>query len=99
MKTIAFVMALSMAGAAQSQSICPDIEKSAVTIMAARQNGASMSHMMQIAEETPHAAIRGLLRDMTLAAFKRPRMSVQANRDRAVQDFAEYWAALCYEAK
>lgn len=71
---------------------CEQIGELAESIMRNRQQGASMSRMMQIADGNE------LVRMIVMEAYNLPRMSVPANQQREIADFRNEIELQCYQA-
>lgn len=74
----------------ETQETCTQFQSYAKEVMLTRQDGISMSRVMEIAGD--HDA----LRKIAIEAYERPRYPAGKYRDEAVEDFANKIAAQCY---
>ena len=79
--------------AEKEQVSCEQVEVMARTIMKARQANVSASEVMKVVKDSD------LMISMTVAAYKAPKFSVNANKTDAVDSFANKWFMTCYEIK
>jgi hypothetical protein len=103
MKTTKLAIALCLfAGASFAQEAPAPAEKDAVdacatvgdlaeSVMRNRQQGISMSRMMEIAKDSD------LVRAIVIAAYDQPRMSVDRNIQRSIDDFRNEVMLQCYQ--
>lgn len=91
---IAMVMASTVAVAAppKSDPFCKRLGQVARTTMQVRQDGADLSEMMQIANDTKVA----MFREMTLEAYQYPVINHAELMAKTVRDFGVRWEVLCY---
>lgn len=75
-------------GVAQADE-CRIVAEAAVTIMVARQNGAELPRMLELAKEP-------FLRQMVLAAYEEPIYTVEHYRKNVARRFAERYLIACY---
>lgn len=71
------------------QEKCKGVSEVAKSIMEARQGGAPMSKLMDIAAEN------GIMQAMVRDAYSVPHYSVEANKNRAAADFSNEQYAMC----
>lgn len=70
---------------------CGSLHGLATDVMASRQSGVPMPEVMAIAEGLP------AMESMTMVAFNRPRMRVEANKQAMITDFANDVYRICLE--
>ena len=84
-------LTLVLATSAQADQ-CQDAGDLAEAVMTARQNGAPISQLMEIANG------QEVIVQMVLMAYGEPRYSTDEFRSRAVEDFRNLWEVGCYQA-
>lgn len=70
---------------------CTVVYKLSKSVMGSRQAGVAMPTAMRIAGDN------GLAREMVRDAFTYHRYTTEEYRDRTILDFANDWAAVCYD--
>lgn len=75
---------------------CGTIEELARSIMIARQSGASISRMMELAGSRGEGTAADMMRSIVLDAYDWPRFSGDEYRGIAVDDFGNEIARACY---
>ena len=70
---------------------CPKIAGLANAVMVARQNGAPMRQVMELAESDVTVS-------MVTEAYGYSAYSIQENRERAIQDFEDQWYMKCVKS-
>ena len=86
---IAFTLALATSAQADQ---CQDAGDLAEAVMTARQNGAPISQLMEIANG------QEIIVKMVLMAYGEPRYSTDEFQSRAIEDFRNLWEVGCYQA-
>ena len=86
---IAFTLALATSAQADQ---CQDAGDLAEAVMTARQNGAPISQLMEIANG------QEIIVKMVLMAYGEPRYSTDQFQSRAIEDFRNLWEVGCYQA-
>lgn len=81
------------ANAASLLEFCTAYSEVASRFMIARQNGVTMVKIMEVSGKDP------LLIELTKRAYKEPRWSTDANKQRAVQDFVNDFTSQCLDAE
>lgn len=84
-------LALTLAASAQADQ-CQDAGDLAEAVMTARQNGAPISQLMEIANG------QEIIVKMVLMAYGEPRYSTDQFQSRAIEDFRNLWEVGCYQA-
>ena len=87
----AIAFALALAASAQADQ-CQDAGDLAEAVMTARQNGAPISQLMEIANG------QEIIVQMVLMAYGEPRYSTDEFQSRAIEDFRNLWEVGCYQA-
>lgn len=93
MKHLIIVAAAAFTMTTANAQYCTIIGNLSESIMKARQNGVSMSDIMNMPSAT------SLGKAMTIDAFKEPRYSTEEFKQRAITDFRANWELACYEFK
>lgn len=87
------LMALSWhAGAADKMQMCKTYSDLAETVMKARQAGVSMSRAMEVVSDDP------AVRELVIMAYDEPRMSVEKNQQRSIEDFRDSAYLACIKS-
>lgn len=86
---IAFTLVLATSAQADQ---CQDAGDLAEAVMTARQNGAPISQLMEIANG------QEIIVKMVLMAYGEPRYSTDQFQSRAIEDFRNLWEVGCYQA-
>ena len=90
------LIAATLAGAtipavAEDDNICGTLAYIAESTMMARQNGMSLARLLEIRKDsysdTP--AVKKMVFDQTIIAYKQPRYQTKANQQRAIDDFRD----------
>jgi len=82
----------------QETDICPGLGGLAESIMRNRQDGVSMSEMMQIIPPDDGTdPVLPLVRVMIISAFEQPRFQTDRHQWREIQDFRADWELACYQ--
>ena len=84
-------LALTLATSAQADQ-CQDAGDLAEAVMTARQNGAPISQLMEIANG------QEIIVKMVLMAYGEPRYSTDQFQSLAIEDFRNLWEVGCYQA-
>lgn len=93
MKNLLTSIALTLALATSAQADqCQDAGDLAEAVMTARQNGAPISQLMEIANG------QEIIVQMVLMAYGEPRYSTDQFQSRAIEDFRNLWEVGCYQA-
>ena len=93
MKNLLTSIALTLALATSAQADqCQDAGDLAEAVMTARQNGAPISQLMEIANG------QEIIVKMVLMAYGEPRYSTDEFQSRAIEDFRNLWETGCYQA-
>ena len=93
MKNLLTSIALTLALATSAQADqCQDAGDLAEAVMTARQNGAPISQLMEIASG------QEIIVKMVLMAYGEPRYSTDQFQSRAIEDFRNLWEVGCYQA-
>ena len=93
MKNLLTSIALTLALATSAQADqCQDAGDLAEAVMTARQNGAPISQLMEIANG------QEIIVKMVLMAYGEPRYSTDEFQSRAIEDFRNLWEVGCYQA-
>ena len=93
MKNLLTSIALTLALATSAQADqCQDAGDLAEAVMTARQNGAPISQLMEIANG------QEIIVKMVLMAYGEPRYSTDQFQSRAIEDFRNLWEVGCYQA-
>ena len=94
-KIVLILVALSIpafaAEPAPLSEFCPKIAGLANAVMVARQNGAPMRQVMELAESDVTVS-------MVTEAYGYSAYSIQENRERAIQDFEDTWYLRCVKS-
>ena len=72
------------------ESLCPDIGDRAEEVMTFRQNNERMSEVMKKANGSD------IIRQLVIAAYARPLMQVQENKNQMIIDFRNQTELECY---
>lgn len=96
---LVFVSASASASETENEGICTSVSELAGSIMGARQSGASMSEMYDVANRTGDEAMADMQKNMILLAFDKPSYSTQEYRERAKTEFASRMFGLCLRAR
>ena len=88
------VFAFAATGASAQGMSCVLVSRLAHEIMDARQKGVAMVDAMKIAEES--GSIRGVVVPLTKAAYSTPRFMSDQMQMRAIENFRDEAAAICY---
>lgn len=93
---IAAAMTLSLGAAADDKAdTCDLVNKLAHSIMDARQRGVDMAEAMRLANES---SISDLIKPIIIAAYEKPRYSVEENQRNAVTDFKNAVYLVCVKS-
>ena len=89
-----FAMALSASVAAESDrdTTCQAISGHAERIMQIRQHGGNLPDAMKSAMGSE------LLEEMVMEAYNKPNYQTERHIERTVNEFANRWARICYQA-
>lgn len=98
MKKLILCAALALPFAAVAEDTCSMVASMARTVMSARQNGVAMEKLIAVARKS-EGAIGRLTETLVIDAFGVPRFSTPANKQRAIEDFGNDNAAICYRAQ
>lgn len=97
--TSAIIAASTFPATAQNAlaELCPAIGQLAAAIMTQRQSGASMSELMNTANNLNAVeAVKELSRNTIIEAFGHPQYETQSYREQAVQEFRNKAELACY---
>lgn len=72
------------------EDVCASLAELAGDVMELRQDGVQLTEMMKIAEGNE------LLRFLFLEAYNVPRFGTKEYKDRAIKDFSDMLALVCY---
>lgn len=93
---IAAAIVLSFNAAADANAdTCDLVNKLAHSIMDARQRGVDMAEAMRLANESE---IADLIKPIIIAAYEKPRYSVEENQRNAVTDFKNSVYLVCVKS-
>lgn len=91
--TLAFLAVLATGAAHAEPAKCEQVAEAAKLIMDARQNGAALQDMLDVAGDNE------LLIEMSVEAYENPRYSTAEYKRRAVGDYRDQWHVMCLRAK
>lgn len=98
MKKLILCAALALPFAAVAEDTCSMVASMARTVMSARQNGVEMEKMMAVARKSD-GPVGKITEALVVDAFAVPRWQTPANKQRAIEDFGNDNAAMCYRAQ
>lgn len=84
------------AQSSEIDALCSSLYDFAEIAMTVRQNGAPLPKAIEILDKHKDAFIYPSLRSILDAAYSEPRWSGEETRARAIQDFSNDVAAICY---
>lgn len=76
-----------------SDRVCARVAQLAGVFMAGRQNGMALSKALEIAGDN------GLARLLVMEAWAQPRMQVEENQRRSIEEFRDTWHLACLQAR
>lgn len=80
-------------------ALCRSVESVAKTVMTARQNGRSMSDMMESTSKIQGAKIAEMAKSIVKTAYDKPRFTTEEHKQRAIENHGNEWAAQCWKAE
>ena len=101
--TILLAATLSLAtlpAIAGEDNLCGTFAYIAESTMMARQNGMSLADLLKLREDSYNdtPAIKKMIFDQTIIAYKQPRYQTKANQQRAIDDFRDMNHVQCLDA-
>ena len=78
--------------------VCSMFSGLAKQMMTARQNGASMEEMMEVATNSGNDAVNQITKAMVIEAYEIPRFSLPENKQNAINDFADHIYLTCIKS-
>jgi len=82
---------------AEVAELCSNMEELATTIMTARQENRSMSQMMVLVEQAD-PSVKEVVRATIQDAYNQPAYSSDRGKERAISEFGNAVASMCYGA-
>ena len=81
----------------EPNDLCSILYDFAEAAMFARQNGVGMPRALAVLDrKEDDVGLKPLFRTITIAAYEQPRWNGEETRARAIQDFANEVASMCY---